>query len=102
MNQPTRFPNISVFWVLNLLSVNVSGRNREEKMSFQIQPAECGHILREEEEEAEEEMKEVEEEEDVGWWRSRTGQHGEAPVRWPEPSWCLITASGQPPPFTAS
>ena len=51
-----------------------------------------------EEEEEEEEMKE----EDVGWWRSRTGQHGEAPVGWPEPSWCLITASGQPPPFTAS
>ncbi|KAL4000132.1 ADP-ribosylation factor 1/2 [Sarotherodon galilaeus] len=33
----------------------------------------------------------------AGWWRSRTGQHGGAPVGWPEPSWCLITASGVAP-----
>lgn len=42
-------------------------------------------------------------EEDASWLVEEwTGQHGGAPVGWPEPSWCLITASGQPPLFTAS
>ena len=38
-----------------MLSGTASGPT--EKMSFHIQPAECGHVLRDEEEEDEEEMR---------------------------------------------
>lgn len=45
---------------------------------------------------------ESKEEEEEGVGCSSMQRRGGAPVCWPKPSWCWITASGQPPPFTAS